>query len=64
MGYLTNDGRIPPLAKLKPSEVMDIKIMHERLVKRMAEKYNISRATIRKIYLEKIWRHVRLKKAP
>ncbi len=61
MGYLVKD-RKPPTPKLKPKDIYDIKISYERLVKKMATKYNVSRATIRGIYLEKTWRQIKLKK--
>ena len=61
MGYL-NRNRQPPTSKLSPADVVDIKVQQERLIKKMAEKYGVSRATIRNILLGKTWNQIRIRR--
>ncbi len=60
MGYLIKDRR-PPTSKLSPRDVIDIKIENERTVKLLADKYGVTRTTIRNIFINKTWRHVRIR---
>jgi len=61
MGYL-NRNRQPPTSKLSHADVIEIKVQQEKTIKKLAEKHQVSRATIRNILMEKTWRHVRIRK--